>query len=169
MLLDVSWLRQCRLDTLEDPDLADSTRFHTLEYIDARAEPILRELKRRHDQHERYKHDASIHPWPDATRYEATLRLARELKRAIPLSTYTRLVFPDVRLERHGDTWRGHCPFHQDDHPSFVIYDEARFTCFAAGCGMQGDIYALVALGSGCERFTDQVANLAAWAKAVTS
>ena len=36
-------------------------------------------------------------------------------------------------------TYKGHCPFHDDRTPSFVVYtDSNRYICF--GCGIKGDV-----------------------------
>jgi len=44
-----------------------------------------------------------------------------------------------VKLSRAGREWKGCCPFHPDNTPSFTIYaDDRRFQCF--GCGAQGDV-----------------------------
>ncbi|RYE91820.1 MAG: hypothetical protein EOO77_47660, partial [Oxalobacteraceae bacterium] len=44
-----------------------------------------------------------------------------------------------VKLSRAGREWKGCCPFHPDNSPSFTIYaDDRRFQCF--GCGLQGDV-----------------------------
>lgn len=44
-----------------------------------------------------------------------------------------------VKLSRAGREWKGCCPFHPDNSPSFTIYaDDRRFQCF--GCGAQGDV-----------------------------
>ncbi len=44
-----------------------------------------------------------------------------------------------VKLSRAGREWKGCCPFHPDNSPSFTIYaDDRRFQCF--GCGVQGDV-----------------------------
>ncbi len=164
LLLDVSWIRQTRLDTLDAPRLEESTRRRTLDYLEYRAGPIILELKRRYEQHQRHAGDPLVSQWPSAERYEKTLELARELKHSIPLSVYVHYAVPGVNLQRQGNRWRGHCPYpnHRDSSPSFVIFDERRFTCF--GCDRSGDIFALVALVDNVERFTDQVRSLAIWA-----
>jgi hypothetical protein len=169
LLLTLSSYRQDRLDTLDDPELNPVTRRHTLEYLEHQMAPIVYELTRRHEQHQRHRGDPQLHPWPRAEQYEKTVQLARELKGSIPLSTYIHYTFPAVKLQRNGATWRGHCPYpdHSDGSPSFVVYDDNRFTCF--GCGRKGDIYALVALIDNLDRFRDQVASLAAWAGQVAS
>jgi len=44
-----------------------------------------------------------------------------------------------VQLRRSGLHLSGRCPFHQDEHPSFVVYPEtASFHCF--GCRVSGDV-----------------------------
>jgi hypothetical protein len=42
-----------------------------------------------------------------------------------------------VELKRQGKRHVGHCPFHDDAHPSFVVF-EKRFYCF--GCHEHGDV-----------------------------
>jgi hypothetical protein len=164
LLLILSSYRQDRLDTLDDPELNPVTRRHTLEYLEYQMAPLITELKRRHEQHERHKDDPQRHPWPKAEHYDKTLQLAQELKASIPLSTYVQYTFPAVKLQRNGATLRGHCPYpeHPDPSPSFVVYDDNRFTCF--GCGRKGDIYSLVAMIDNLDRFSDQVTSLASWA-----
>jgi hypothetical protein len=44
-----------------------------------------------------------------------------------------------VDLQAHGRTWKGLCPFHIEDTPSFVVYPNASFYCF--GC-QRGGSYA---------------------------
>ena len=44
-----------------------------------------------------------------------------------------------VELKRSGRTYKGRCPFHNDDTPSFTVYpDNGSFFCF--GCHKGGDI-----------------------------
>jgi DNA primase len=48
-----------------------------------------------------------------------------------------------VKLQRAGREWKGCCPFHPDNSPSFTIYaDDRRAHCF--GCGWTGDVLDLV-------------------------
>ncbi len=48
------------------------------------------------------------------------------------------LIGQSVTLRRSGKNFVGHCPFHDDQHPSFVVYPETRsFYCFA--CRASGD------------------------------
>jgi len=53
-----------------------------------------------------------------------------------------------VALRRSGTHLMGLCPFHQDEHPSLVIYPETRsFYCF--GCGASGDVIDFVRRAEG--------------------
>lgn len=45
-------------------------------------------------------------------------------------------------LRRSGARWVARCPFHDDDHPSLVIYADG-WKCF--GCGAGGDVIAFAA------------------------
>ena len=45
--------------------------------------------------------------------------------------------YSGMELQRRGRSHKGHCPFHQDDTPSFVIFPNNRWKCF--GCGTGGD------------------------------
>jgi DNA primase len=48
-----------------------------------------------------------------------------------------------VKLHRAGREWKGRCPFHNDNTPSFTIYaDDRRAHCF--GCGWTGDVLDMV-------------------------
>jgi DNA primase len=50
------------------------------------------------------------------------------------------LIEAHVPLRRSGKSWKGRCPFHEDDTPSFhVMPDIQRYKCF--GCGKSGDIF----------------------------
>ncbi len=42
-----------------------------------------------------------------------------------------------------------HCPFHQDDTPSMVVYQDGRFHCF--GCGKRGDLFDFLTLLWDCD------------------
>ena len=45
----------------------------------------------------------------------------------------------DIPLKRQGKLLVSHCPFHEDHHPSFVVYpDTNRYYCF--GCGQSGSV-----------------------------
>ena len=53
-----------------------------------------------------------------------------------------------VALRRSGTHLMGRCPFHQDEHPSLVVYPETRsFYCF--GCGASGDVIDFVRRAEG--------------------
>ena len=61
-----------------------------------------------------------------------------ELRARTPLSA---LIGRRVRLARSGRNWKGNCPFHQENTPSFYVYDD-HFHCF--GCGAHGDAVGFV-------------------------
>jgi hypothetical protein len=42
------------------------------------------------------------------------------------------IVADQVKLKRQGRDWKGCCPFHPDDDPSFVVYETAISTVTAA-------------------------------------
>jgi DNA primase len=45
---------------------------------------------------------------------------------------------PYVSLRAGHGVFRGHCPFHEDNTPSFIVYPASgRFYCF--GCRVHGD------------------------------
>ena len=43
-----------------------------------------------------------------------------------------------VSLQKKGNRWKGPCPFHEDNDPSFIVYPDGGFYCF--GCGKTGTI-----------------------------
>jgi DNA primase len=50
----------------------------------------------------------------------------------------SRIMNEGIQLKQSGKSWIGHCPFHDDHHPSFCVYpDRNRFVCY--GCGEKGD------------------------------
>jgi len=59
-----------------------------------------------------------------------------KLKDILPVSL---IIGRKVNLKRYGKLYKGLCPFHQEDTPSFTINDDKQFYyCF--GCGEHGDI-----------------------------
>lgn len=45
----------------------------------------------------------------------------------------------DIQLIQAGERYKARCPFHEgDNEPSFTIYDESNYYCFA--CGVWGDV-----------------------------
>ena len=63
-----------------------------------------------------------------------------------------------VALRRSGTHLLGLCPFHQDEHPSLVVYPETRsFYCF--GCGASGDVIDFVRRAAGLS-FVDALERL---------
>jgi DNA primase len=70
----------------------------------------------------------------DNAAFAATVQHVRE---RFPVSGAARKA--GVKLSQAGREWKGCCPFHPDNSPSFTIYaDDRRFQCF--GCGAQGDV-----------------------------
>jgi len=70
----------------------------------------------------------------DSAAFAATVQHVRE---RFPVSGVANKA--GVKLSRAGREWKGCCPFHPDNSPSFTIYaDDRRFQCF--GCGVQGDV-----------------------------
>lgn len=58
------------------------------------------------------------------------------LKTSVPLEALVGRYFP---VRRVGQTFVGRCPFHEDHHPSFVIYPQNQtFHCY--GCRAHGDV-----------------------------
>jgi DNA primase len=63
-----------------------------------------------------------------------------------------------VELRSSGSHLIGRCPFHQDEHPSLVVYPESRsFYCF--GCGAGGDVIDFVRRAAGLS-FVDALERL---------
>ena len=60
----------------------------------------------------------------------------RHITRLVPIETVIGEVLP---LRRIGTSFVARCPFHDDEHPSFVVFpDSYSFHCF--GCGKHGDV-----------------------------
>ena len=69
------------------------------------------------------------------------------------------LVQQYVSLEKSGKGYKGKCPFHQDDTPSFFVYpDNHSFHCF--GCGEHGDLIGFLTLQRNLD-FMEAVKELA--------
>lgn len=63
-------------------------------------------------------------------------RAERHVTRLVPIEDVIREVLP---LRRIGASYVANCPFHDDEHPSFVVFPESfMFHCF--GCGKHGDV-----------------------------
>jgi hypothetical protein len=71
------------------------------------------------------------------------------------------LIGRKVRLVRDGRQWKGCCPFHSEETPSFYVYDY-HFHCF--GCGARGDAISFLMRAEGVP-FPEAVDRLAAEAK----
>jgi len=61
-----------------------------------------------------------------------------------------------VELKKRGSRYVGNCPFHRDEVPSFVVY-ENRFYCF--GCHERGDVLDFLMKLHGCD-FKTALAHL---------
>jgi DNA primase len=89
------------------------------------------------------------------------VEVARDLKQKYPLAQFINDHVMTTRLQRAGNRWRGNCPVpdHGDTTPSFTVYPDDHWHCF--GCNRNGDVYTLIGLIHGKERFSDQVRFLA--------
>ena len=64
-----------------------------------------------------------------------------------------------VQLKKSGRTWRGLCPFHHENTPSFHI-DPAKQLYHCFGCGAGGDVFTFLMKSEGLE-FREAVEVLA--------
>ncbi len=63
-----------------------------------------------------------------------------------------------VALRDSGSHLVGHCPFHEDEHPSFAVYAETgSFYCF--GCNAGGDVQAGAGRSADDEHIAGRVAH----------
>lgn len=61
-----------------------------------------------------------------------------EINRVIESTDMVELVSPYVKLTKQGKNYKGLCPFHNEDTPSFVVSQEKHLAhCF--GCGHGGN------------------------------
>jgi DNA primase len=82
-----------------------------------------------------------------------------ELRARITLSS---LVQRSVKLTRAGREWKGCCPFHEENTPSFYVNDQKQFYhCF--GCGAHGDAISWMVDHAGLQ-FMDAIKELAGMA-----
>lgn len=144
-----------------DGEMNDAPLASTLGYLEYRQDRVLDELERRRARLERHRDDPRAPRWPSRARYAALTELARDLKAKYPLENFVADQVMATQLRRTGSRWRGNCPIpdHDDTTPSFTVYPDGRWHCF--GCGRSGDVYTLIGLVHGLERFSDQVAFLA--------
>lgn len=85
-----------------------------------------------------------------------TTQLLAELRAAVPISS---VVGQHVRLTKAGNEFKGLCPFHQENSPSFYVNDQKAFYhCF--GCGAHGDVIRFLTDARGIS-FADAVRHLA--------
>ena len=64
-----------------------------------------------------------------------------------------------VKLKRSGGQWKGLCPFHVEDTPSFTVFEDGHFYCF--GCQAHGSVfdYIMKSEGIGFREARDRVAT----------
>ncbi|TXH14108.1 MAG: DUF3987 domain-containing protein [Hyphomicrobiaceae bacterium] len=59
------------------------------------------------------------------------------------------VVLKVVPLKRSGNIYKGNCPIHNENSPSFVVYDDG-YHCF--GCGAHGDAIDFIVAVDGCSK-----------------
>jgi len=93
-------------------------------------------LGRTGSEFEALLHSAKPLDWTvDAVR-PRRVRAEKHITRLVPIEDVIGEALP---LRRVGTSFVGLCPFHDDKHPSFVVYpDSYTFHCF--GCGKHGDV-----------------------------
>ena len=78
-----------------------------------------------------------------------------QLKASYPIED---VIGETVKLERKGINYIGHCPFHEDHHPSLVVNPQKQtFKCFA--CGEHGDVIEFIEKTEHCN-FMEAVGRL---------
>ena len=78
-----------------------------------------------------------------------------QLKASYPIED---VIGETVKLERKGINYVGHCPFHEDHHPSLVVNPQKQtFKCFA--CGEHGDVIDFIEKTEHCN-FMEAVGRL---------
>lgn len=132
----------------DDAGLADECRKRSMDYLDARTRSIRRELART------YRSTSPTRSEADRS-YEALEERARNAKERICLTDYVEAQSPRVSFRKRGDRWIGHCPYHVEKTPSFVIYPDNHAWCF--GCNRGGDIFTVIGLVEGLDRFYEQL------------
>jgi DNA primase len=66
-----------------------------------------------------------------------------ELIKRAKIPEYVEKYYPKIHFTLSGSWYKGYCPFHEDDTPSFGHYIGSDiFKCF--GCGKSGNIFTLV-------------------------
>jgi len=72
-------------------------------------------------------------PKAKQVRFDNT-KLNVEKAKSVPIENIV-----NIPLKRQGKVLVGHCPFHDDEHPSFVVYPETNsYHCF--GCSAHGTV-----------------------------
>lgn len=63
-------------------------------------------------------------------------RMEPHVTRLVPIE---KVIGEVIHLRKVGSSYAGLCPFHNDNHPSFVVFPET-FTFYCFGCGKHGDV-----------------------------
>ncbi len=66
-----------------------------------------------------------------------------QVVKRIPTIELAKHYLPTVKFRRSGSRWFACCPFHDDHHPSMVLFSDGGWKCF--GCQLRGDGVDLVA------------------------
>lgn len=113
---------------------------------------LLDELKRELDRPYR----RSSHLRDESNRaYQGLEPRVQAVKDRLTIQEYVEAVSPRTRLSRRGDNLVGSCPYHVEKTPSFYIFPDGGAHCF--GCQMGGDLFDVIGLIEGLDRFYDQL------------
>jgi hypothetical protein len=143
------------IDTLDSTALPQRLKEADAEFYANEMDAIERRIRR-------FKRDARLkYTWPARSKYDDMLQVGQEMKSRYPLERFIQDHVLQCDLRKTGDSWLGNCPIptHDDTTPSFRVYDSIRFHCF--GCQTSGDIFDLIGLVYGIERFSDRLEYLA--------
>jgi hypothetical protein len=132
----------------------------SIAYLIADLECMEAEADRRRARAERYKNDPHAPQWPDPSRIEVLREAAQTLKAELGIEEYLNRVAPRP-MQQSGHRLKCRCPFpdHDDRTPSFIVYEDDHAWCH--GCNRGGDLFRIVGLVEGIERFRDQLRRVA--------
>lgn len=132
----------------------------SIDYLVAYLKRADAEADRRLARAERYKNDPHAPQWPDPSRIEVLRDAAQNLKAELGIDEYLDRVAPRP-MQQSGRRLKCSCPFpdHDDRTPSFIIYEDDHAWCH--GCNRGGDLFRIVGLVEGLERFRDQLRRVA--------
>jgi hypothetical protein len=101
--------------------------------------------------------DRLLPRWPD--RDMSLSERVDAVREAWPIERMADLLLGCQLMPAGRGRWKARCPFHDERTPSFTVFAEGqRGWCF--GCNQGGDIFDLVGLHYGYERFYDKLACL---------